>query len=185
METLKHLFQKSLYSNYNDLLDDRVQISFKGSFSHEVVTEFGSMIKSTLNAEHNTRRIFGVFVELAQNIILYSDDMENSNQGKIGIGMIVIQERQDIFYISSGNTIKNSDIDKFKLRCNTLNSMNKEDLKVFYQEQIKKEIPGDGNNVGLGLVEIARKVDSKIDIIFDEIDKNKSYLTINVAVKKY
>jgi hypothetical protein len=63
--------------------------------------------------------------------------------------------------------------------------MNKEELKVFYQEQIKKEIPGDGNNVGLGLVEIARKVDSKIDIIFDEIDKNKSYLTINVAVKKY
>jgi hypothetical protein len=97
MNPLNHLYQKSLYSNYNELMEDRVQLSFKGSFSHEVVTEFGSMIKSTLNAEHNTRRIFGVFVELAQNIISYSDDIENSNHGKIGIGMIVIQERQDTY----------------------------------------------------------------------------------------
>ncbi|NBU97855.1 MAG: hypothetical protein EBS19_06535 [Spirochaetia bacterium] len=184
MDTLKHLFQKSLYSNYKDLLEDRVQLSFKGSFSQEVMTEFGTMIKSTLNAEHNTRRIFGVFVELAQNIILYSDDMENSNQGKIGIGIIVIQERLDTYFISSGNTIKSTDLDKFKLKCDTLNSMSKEELKIYYQEQIKKELPGDGSNIELGLVEVARKIDSKIDYIIDEIDVNKSYLTLNVAIKK-
>ena len=184
METSNHFFQKSLYSNYYELLEDKVQLSFKGSFSHEVLTEFGTMIRSILNAENNTRRIFGVFVELAKNIILYSDDKEELSQGKIGIGMILIEERLDSYYIRAGNTIKNSEIDKFKMRCISLNSMNKEELKIFYQEQIKKEIPGDGNNVGLGLVEIARKIDSKIEFMIDGIDNIKSFLTLSVEIKK-
>jgi hypothetical protein len=184
MEFLNQHKNRSLFSNYNEMLNDKVQLSFKGTFSHEVLTEFGTMIKSILNAEHNTRKIFGVFVELAQNIILYSEDFDNSKQGKIGIGIIVIQERNDFYYLSSGNTISNSEIDKLKNKIDKLNSMNKDELKIYYQEQIKREIPSDGKNVGLGLVEIARKIDSKIDFLLDPIDSQKSYLTVNVAISK-
>lgn len=184
MEFFNQHMNRSLFSNYNEMLNIKVQLSFKGTISHEVLTEFGTMIKSILNAEHNTRKIFGVFVELAQNIVLYSQDIDNSKQGKIGIGIIVIQERNEYYYLSSGNTISNTEIENLKNKIDVLNSMNKEELKIYYQEQIKKEIPSDGRNVGLGLLEIARKIDSKIDFLFDPIDSEKSYLTINVAISK-
>ena len=40
-----------LYNQYLEIKDHKILVSFKGAISQEVLTEFGTMIKSSLSAE--------------------------------------------------------------------------------------------------------------------------------------
>jgi len=173
-----------LYQHYKEIKDHKVLVSFKGAISQDVLTEFGTMIKSSLNSENNTRKIFAVFVEMAQNIVHYSEEQEPNSNGNAGVGIIVLREMKESYFLSSGNTIKNSNVDRIIEKCDKVNSMNKDQLKSYYQELIKKDRPADSKGAGLGLVDIARKCDSQISCKVDKIDELISFLTLEVSFKK-
>jgi hypothetical protein len=124
-----------LYEQYEAIRDHKILLSFKGAISQEVVTEFGSMIRSSLSTETNTKKIFAVFIELAQNIVRYSVEKEALSEGNSGVGIIILREKKDFFYLSSGNLVLKDKVQKIKDRCETVNSMNKDELKAYYQKK--------------------------------------------------
>jgi hypothetical protein len=174
-----------LYGQYLEIKDHKVLVSFKGALSQEVLSEFGTMIRSSLSAETNTKRIFAVFVELAQNIVHYSAEHLPNFAGNAGVGIIILKERQNLFFLSSGNMVSNHSVEKIRAKVEKVNAMNKDELKAFYQELIRGVRPADGSKgAGLGLVDIARKVDGPISCIVDPIDDVNSFLTLSVFFKK-
>jgi hypothetical protein len=174
-----------LYGQYLEIKDHKVLVSFKGAISQEVLTEFGTMIKSSLSAESNTKRIFAVFVELAQNIVHYSAEQQPNSSGNAGVGIIILREMQNLFFLSSGNMVSNKSVEKIKAKCEKVNGMNKDELKAYYQELIRGVRPSDGSKgAGLGLVDIARKCDSPVDCVIDRVDDTNSFLTLSVSFKK-
>ena len=174
-----------LYNQYLEIKDHKVLVSFKGAISQEVLTEFGTMIKSSLSAETNTKRIFAVFVELAQNIVHYSAEQQPNANGRAGVGIIILREKQNLFFLSSGNMVPNEKVEKIKAKCEKVNAMNKDELKAYYQELIRGERPQDGSRgAGLGLVDIARKCDSPIECTVDRVDDEISFMTLSVSFKK-
>lgn len=175
-----------LYNQYLDIKDHKILVSFKGAISQEVLTEFGTMIRSSLSAETNTKKIFAVFVELAQNIVHYSAEYKEHANGRAGIGIIILREKHDLFFLSSGNMVLNDRVEKIKAKCEKVNSMNKDELKAYYQELIRGQRPtADGSKgAGLGIVDIARKCDSPIEYVFDPVDDKMSFMTLSVYFKK-
>ncbi len=175
-----------LYNQYLEIKDHKVLVSFKGAVSQDILTEFGTMIKSSLSAETKTNRIFAVFVELAQNILHYSAEKESNSIGTAGVGIILLKEKQDRFFLSSGNMVDNQSVEKIKAKCEKVNGMNKDQLKAFHQELIRGDRPKDGisRGAGLGIVDIARKCDSPIDCIVNPVDNITSFLTLSVSFKK-
>jgi hypothetical protein len=174
--------EKGLYQQYEQMKGSKVLVSLKGALSQDVITEFGTMIKSSLSAETNTRKIFAVFIELAQNILHYS--AERSDNADDGVGIILLREVENLFYLSSGNLVVNDNGNKIHDKCEIVNSKTKEELKALYQQQIKDGRPEGSKGAGLGLIDIARKCDSPIDCIIDKIDDTNSFMTLTVSFKK-
>ena len=173
-----------LYNQYLGIKDHKVLVSFKGAVSQDILTEFGTMIKSSLSAETKTNRIFAVFVELAQNILHYSAEKIPNSQGSAGVGIIILKEKQNLFFLSSGNMVSNESVEKIKAKCEKVNAMNKDQLKAYHQELIRGGRPDGSKGAGLGIVDIARKCDSPIDCVVDHIDEVNSFLTLSVYFKK-
>lgn len=173
-----------LYNQYLEIKDHKVLVSFKGAVSQDILTEFGTMIKSSLSAETKTNRIFAVFVELAQNILHYSAEKQPNSHGNAGVGIIILKEKQNLFFLSSGNMVSNQSVEKIKAKCEKVNGMNKDQLKAYHQELIRGGRPDGSKGAGLGIVDIARKCDSPIDCVVDRVDETNSFLTLSVSFKK-
>ena len=69
-------------------------------------------------------------------------------------------------------------------RCNTINELNEEGLKLFYKEQLK--IPrGDGKYEGrVGLINVARKSGHSFDYEIKRIDRKHSFFILCVKIPK-
>lgn len=170
---------------YMDSKESRVIFSFKGRFSQEILTELGSMIRTSLQAETKIKKIFGVFIEISQNILYYSDERETGPRGdEGGVGVVLFRENHTDYILSSGNMVLNEKIGGMKEKIEIVNSMNKDQLKEYYQQQLRKDRPETSKGAGVGLIDIARKTDYPLYYNFIPMDEKYSFYTMTILFKK-
>jgi len=175
-----------LYDYYKNNKDNNIILSFKGAVSQEILVEIGSMIRNKFTMQKDIKKIFSVFVELSQNIMHYSAEREYSQKenSNVGVGIILFSEHQDYFYISSGNLIDNSLVDRIESKINKINSMSQDELKDYYQEQRRMPQEDGSKGAGLGFIDVARKSGNKVDYDMNRIDDKNSFFVLKVKFKK-
>ncbi|MCB1178934.1 MAG: SiaB family protein kinase [Leptospiraceae bacterium] len=174
-----------IYNQYIANKQTRVIFSFKGRFSQEILTELGSMIRTSLQAETKIRKIFGVFIEISQNILYYSDEREVGPTGdEGGVGIVLFQENDTDYILGAGNILDSSRCDGIKDKIEQVNSLNKDQLKEYYQKQLRQDRPQTSKGAGVGLIDIARKSDYPLGYSFTKIDEEKSFFTMSIKFKK-
>lgn len=179
---------KSLMEIQNFLKDNRILISFSGRFSQGIIQELGDAVKNHMEAEEMPKNdifsVFGIFIEQTQNIRNYSSSKEGTkNYDKISdSGIVVIGRKNDMYYVCSGNLVENHDMDNLVQRIERLVSLDKNELKKLYKEEMKKEIVPGSCGAGLGLIDMARKASKPIEYSVEKIDDEFSFFTINVLV---
>ena len=176
----------NLYEYYNNIKANDIILSFKGALSQEILVEIGSIIRNKFAVERSLKKIFAVFVELAQNIMHYSAETEFSprDNKEVGVGIIVFSESETNYFIGSGNMIKNSKVDKIKGKIDNINNMSHDELKDFYQDQRRKPSDEDSKGAGLGFIDIARKSGNKVIYDINKIDDENSFLVLTVKFNK-
>lgn len=171
-----------LLKHYDHLKHNNIILSYKGALSQDILIETGESLKSKIEDSKKVKKIFGIFVEFAQNIMHYSEEREN-NEDK-GIGVIVITEEIESYVLYSGNIIKKEKENIIKNKIDFINSKTKEELKKLYKEKIKMRPENDSKGAGLGFIDIARKSDSKLTYKFMNISESQSFLIISVKLNK-
>jgi Family of unknown function (DUF6272) len=180
----------NLYQYYKSAKKNNIMLYFKGAVSQEILVEIGLMIRNKFSVEKQIKKIFGVFIELAQNIMHYSTEIEYSKRDNIntGIGIILFTETEDEFQIIAGNQIENSKEDSIINKINIVNSMNQDQLKEYYKTQLRSNSENaeesGSKGAGLGFIDMARKSKNKIEYDITEIDKEKSFLELTVRFNK-
>ncbi|TGK15232.1 hypothetical protein EHO61_16245 [Leptospira fluminis] len=175
----------NLFKSYKEADEYDLLVSFKGRLSQEVLTELGSLIRTSLSAEVKIKKIFAVFIELAQNMLHYSSERRTNEEMKeAGVGILAVRENSIGYQIASGNLVQNEKLDFLSERIQRINSMNKDELKSFYQQQLRAERPDDSKGSGVGLIDIARKSDGPLVFHFDTVDDNNSFFTISAFFTK-
>ena len=71
-----------------------------------------------------------------------------------------------------------------KEKIEIVNSMNKDQLKEYYQQQLRKDRPENSKGAGVGLIDIARKTDYPLNYNFIPIDEKYSFYTMTILFKK-
>ncbi|MCC5813896.1 MAG: SiaB family protein kinase [Leptospira sp.] len=176
---------EEIYKQYISTRNTRVIFSFKGMFSQEILTEFGSMIRTSLQAETKLKKIFGVFIEISQNILYYSDEKAIGAHGEeSGVGIVIFEEDDTKYTIESGNLIKKDKVERIRGKIEHINSLDRDKLKSYYQEQLRQERPEDSKGAGIGLIDIARKSDYPLGFGFTEVDENFNFYTMAISFKK-
>jgi len=180
------LINFDLFEYYQLNKDRNIILTFKGAFSQEILVEIGDLLKKKFEVSKQIKKIFAVFVELSQNIMHYSAEVETIalDNKKLGVGIIIFTEDQKYFYITSGNLIKKNVGDRIKPKIDKVNTMNDEELKNYYSEQRRLPQEEGSKGAGLGFIDIARKSSGKIEYNIKELNDEHSFLILSVKFNK-
>ncbi|MDC1068472.1 SiaB family protein kinase [Candidatus Kapabacteria bacterium] len=176
-----------LFEYYNNNKRNNIILTFKGAVSQEILVEIGSIIRNQFNIHKSIKKIFAVFVELAQNIMHYSAETEFSiKEAKdVGVGIILFSENDKEFYITSGNMVPTSLGKKVVDKIENVNKMSEIELKEYYKEQRRMPQADGSKGAGLGFIDIARKSDSKIEYQLNDTNNDgEAFLVITVKFCK-
>jgi hypothetical protein len=163
-------------------------LCFSGHITQELLVEIGDTLKLKMRQEEvnsaTILKVFAMFIEQAQNILRYSAEtvLHPTAEQKLGGGIMMVGYEQQHYYVICGNVIENQHIPKLSSYLNALKYMSKEELKQFYKERRKNDIPEDSRGAGLGFIELARKASSPIEFNFRSIDENYSFFSLKTQI---
>ncbi|MFO8236635.1 MAG: SiaB family protein kinase [Bacteroidales bacterium] len=176
VKTNKNLKSPLIRSSHNLL-------SYEGPFFIDLLTIFGNYIKIYLQNNCNAqKKLFKIYVELAQNVAFYSEEfhiLKNENK-KIGIGEMNLKETDGEFRFTTRNLVKAKDASILSQRCEIINNSNLEQLKELKRE-LRTSSPGEKYGARIGLVQA--KLISKNNIEYSLLKTNKNYSIFKITAK--
>ncbi|PWJ44701.1 SiaB family protein kinase [Sediminitomix flava] len=183
-ETQREFF--SLKTFKEQLGAHRLSLSFQGMFSQDVLSLIGHTLKNAPDSRILSKRLFGLVVEMAQNIHHYSAEkvFSEKEQRDIGIGVVAIGESEEHHIICSGNYVENNVVEPMIERANYINQLSPEELKQFYKEQRRAPQRKNKPGANLGFIEMVRKSVNPIDVRVEQVDDKLSFFTLTVRVNK-
>ena len=175
---------ENAYQMYTDVVDTTI-ISYNGPFDAQVLSVIAENIEYSLsNNPRVSKKIFKIFIELAQNISYYSAEKQKNETGSdFGVGILILREFEDYYSFSTGNIIDKKQVLPVIQKCETINMLDREKLRQYKRKlrNMPSGVPGGGN---IGLVQVALTADYPIEYSIITLDEEKSFYIVSVKVNK-
>lgn len=182
-------FNFDMLEYYEMVRKHNINIIYSGPIWGDGVEGIGTTIRKRLEFDDfpltASKSVFTVFVEQMNNMLLYSAEKSthNSKELEVSSGVFVLGTQDMVYYLKTGNVMRNGSIDLLKSRIDHLNSLDKEGLKKYYKEQIRSENSNsDSLGAGIGLTEIAKRASSKIMYDFKPYAEGLSFFSMFVTI---
>jgi len=160
-------------NNYN--------LSFKGDFNQENLLALLSILKSGMSETPTRIKLYGVMVELLQNIVKHADSIDNNTDWKAGV--FYICERDDKFTFLAGNYINKDYCGALAERIDKVNAMDYKELTKEYNKILFNYI-NDPVSTGLGFLDIRRKAGTQIEYDMADAGSGKSFFMVKIDINK-
>lgn len=164
---------------------NNIHLIWSGHFTPEVSKEVLSFTETGL-AEKSTkssvkRKVFGILVEALDNVAKHSSGIRESEL--FGMPLVMIQlEGAKNYILTTGNLIDNKKIPALKAKLDVINNADREGLKNLMTESLRSQQITSESTGNLGLLEMARKSDDRLEYCFENINDIYSYFTLKVRV---
>ncbi len=133
---------------------------YSGPLSEDLLTSISNPVRQQLSDSDSpdgvAKRVFGVFVEQAQNIIRYAT-LRSSETGD-GVGTIAISLTDEGFMIEAVNAIDSDKRTALETSLLELSMKDASELRKMYKERLRSGPPEGSKGAGLGFIEMARRV---------------------------
>lgn len=175
-----------VFDIYEKMERNNILLSFKGEVTSDLLTSILSIMENKMEDFQEEpkmkKKVYNVLVECLQNLYHHMDEIPDARAEKLKSAIFMIGKIGDTYTIFTGNYILNENVTSLKNRLDKVNSLNKDELKLYYKEVLNNgemSLKGGG---GLGMIDIARKTGEKIDYKFLEINDKISFFTLNIKV---
>ena len=181
-----------LFDHYKKMCERNIVLDFRGVISQEMLVGMAELVRNKSYQEFGkaniVKRIFSVFIEMAQNIAFYSAEkvpLDDRFEG-VGAGIIMVTEndKDKGYTITSGNLVEQIAIPGVIEHCEKINRMDKESLKQFYKKQIKSPRKKGKRGAGIGLIDIVRKTGNPIRYKVSPVDGRNSFIVLSVRIQE-
>lgn len=162
-----------------------VIIAYNGPLTSVIMSEISQDIRQKF--VHNPRvcrKIFAIFIELAQNILFYSAEKTNFGFRQDSVGAILIAQDEEHYYFVSGNKVENRYMKELLVNCNTINTLDREGLRQYKREQRIRPAKNRSKGAGIGLIQVAITSGNPLDVVFQKLDGKHTFFSLSVRVKK-
>lgn len=169
----------------DQMTGENVSISYTGPFDGQVLSVIAKNIEYSLSVNPQVnKKMFKIFLELAQNIAYYSEEKNINNRGEsAGIGTLAIQEFNQYFVFATGNMVQ-LDVAKHVIdKCDKINSLERKELREFKRQQ-RKLPPGEKGGGNIGLIQVALTAENRLNYKVIPVDDNKYFFIIGVRINK-
>ena len=181
MSFIKH---DNTLSIFNIMFDHHIVASYAGPIDGDILSLLGENIEQTLwKNETQRRKFFKIFIELSQNIALYSEEKSFIKEKEFGEGTFIISDYGKYFLFSAGNLVS-EEVKEFLIeRCNEINSLDRIGLRALKRKYRKKgNLRGGGN---IGMIQVALLSNSNLEVIFFPTEyENMSFYLVSVVIEK-
>jgi len=186
------------------LNDKKITLIYSGPLWSEGIGGIAGTLKKKLEFDkmpiNTSQEVFSVFVEQMNNMLMYSaekeifnvseEDSTESPKGTFVLGTVndtgdknIPDKENKKYFIQTGNVMRNSSVELVKKRIDHLNMMDKTELRKYFKEQMRLEDDNpESRGAGLGFIEIARRISSKIEYDFDPYDDERSFFSLYVTI---
>ncbi len=175
-----------IYDFYDKMERNKIMLSFKGDVTSELLTSILQIMETKLDNMQEEpkikKKVYNVLVECLQNLYHHMDEQKNISGDGARSAIFMIGKVGSEYNIITGNYILPENVDKLRTRLDKVNSMDKEQLKVFYQEILNNEEFSEKGGGGLGMIDIARKSGGKLHYHFQPIDDKNAFFSLNIKI---
>jgi len=164
---------------------DKALIYYKGSIDEKVLEKAKTSLQKQVNISSKLfKKMFSIFVELAQNISRHSSECNYFGTAKEehGVGVIRIDQETDYYCLQASNWMRRKEADDLINRCEKLNRMSYDELRKLKQETFAK--PREVNQVGgkVGLIQIVMRSKSPLTAEINDLG-NQEVVYLNLSTK--
>lgn len=176
----------SLYALREHFNGEHILICFNGPISRSLIEEIGNALKSYLESTEaqpsSVMDVFGVYIEMSQNIRHYA---AGRNYGEVDSAATVVIATDDHghYTVSAGNLVDTADGLALLARIEALAGLDKAQLKAAYKEQLRKPRDPDATTgAGLGLIEMARKASRPLEASLDDLGAGRAFFSLRAVI---
>ena len=169
--------------------EKEIILHHQGPVRFETISDLIHDLKQVMGARgvrHTTfKKVLMVMIEALENILKYHEYFEDNSYITTNYSpKFIIEKCDDKFIISSSNPVLNKDIPQLKKRIQHINDLDREGIKELYKHTITDGRFSKKGGAGLGIIEMAKISEGKIDYKFLPIDDNYSYYNLCVTIKE-
>ncbi|MFY8001560.1 MAG: SiaB family protein kinase [Candidatus Kapaibacteriota bacterium] len=170
---------------YNNMDAANILFAFKGVISQSMLTQLAVVLKQQAQEEPQMQILFGIFIELSQNVRHYSAEQAfDADKKPFGVGVVTVSEEGSVYSISSGNAVTPETAKRLVEDCTLLNTMEKSALNRLYKERLLADPPEGSKGAGVGLIEIARRSDLPLQFLVRDYKPGLQFFILNARVNK-
>lgn len=180
---------KRIFKLYRTMEKEDIILSFNGIITADFLESILHIMETKMDTlEESSKRkkkVFNVLVECIQNLYHHIDE-EAIRRSSEGLGprsvLVMVVKNEEGFLVQTGNYIEKSLAAELENRLIKINSLNREELREYYQETLSNGSVSEKGTAGLGMIDIARKSGNKLEYEFLEIDDKYSFFSLNVKI---
>lgn len=183
-----NIITNDIYELYQRMERENILLSFKGVVTSELLSSVLSIMEAKMDHMDESpkmkKKMFNVLVECLQNLYHHIETTDDKQEAPIEMksALFMIAKKDDHFSIRTGNYIEKDDAASLKERMDTINGMDKEELKKYYQDVLSNGTLSVKGTAGLGMIDIARKSGNKLEYQFLPIDDKTSFFCLNIKI---
>lgn len=175
----------SLFEYYSLIQHENLIISYKGPVTPVIMAEISTDIRNKLADNPKAgRKVFSVFMELAQNILFYSAEKITFSNRKDSVGLLLITETDEEYIFSCGNMVENAYVEEIVESGEVINSMDKDDLRKLKKEQRNKPQGERSKGAGIGLIQVALTSGNPLQMEVRRVDEHVAFFSLSVKINK-
>lgn len=172
---------QDLIEAHENFTQNNYNLSFKGDFNQENLLSLLSILKSGMDETPTRIKLYGVMVELLQNIVKHADNIDENKMWKAGV--FYICEKDDKFSLLAGNYIDHKYSQPLIERVERLNQMDYKELTKEYNK-ILFNFNNDPVSTGLGFIDIRRKTGTQIECSLVKVNEEKDFFMAKIDINK-
>ena len=185
------MLAKDLFEFRAVLLQKGIIFAYSGYVTEPVLNGVGEALKQKLaiqDADTKTvRSVFAIFVEQMQNMIRYSAEKvppRTASEAPLELryGVLTIGQENGDYVVHAGNLVLHADVERLRARLSALSTMDRDQLKAAYKEQLKAEPDEHSKGAGIGFIEIARRASKPIEFDFMKVDEEYAFFALKACV---
>jgi hypothetical protein len=181
-------FLEFVYEFYKTMKAHEISLVYEGEITHQITKAFTSLTESNMAKDDEPgtvqRKVFHVMVECLQNISKHADDFTSSDFLFSGRGIFLVSKGDNEYIVTTGNAVDNDRIEELTNMLETINKMDKDELKDLYKRQMKEGRLSDKGGAGLGFIDIKRKTGKELEYHFLPISNDTSFFLLTSTISR-
>jgi hypothetical protein len=182
-------FLEFVYEFYKSMKAHEITLVYEGEITHQITKAFTSLTESNMAKEDESgtvqKKVFHVMVECLQNISKHAEDFGKEDYLFSGRGIFLVSKGDNEYSVTTGNAVDNDKIDELSNMLESINVMDKDQLKELYKKQMKEGRLSDKGGAGLGFIDIRRKTGKELEYHFLPINDDTSFFLLTSTISRF